>query len=166
MLNDQKISADTTGTPVIDVCHQELDVDSSQSDDLQHVIRWRWPEMLIAQVQSTSLDVSNDVDTPLLIFVSPTTYGLDALEKSELSIKSLWVLHLSGDGMSNLHGFHIKEISSWPVAGDDDLPQTVLHTTDNKLFGIGNNQFFNFQKSSTLWNGSGPFKRPTDEEIE
>ena len=104
MLNDQKISADTTGTPVIDVCHQELDVDSSQSDDLQHVIRWRWPEMLIAQVQSTSLDVSNDVDTPQLIFVSPTTHGLDALENSELSFKNLWVIFLSEGGSSNAGG--------------------------------------------------------------
>lgn len=149
---------------VIDVSHGERGADSLENcGEPKHLVRWPWPRVLVAQVQSTSLDVSNDIDTLQLIFVSPTTTGLAALETSQLSIKSLWLIFSSEDGSTNLRGTCIQEISTWPTASTVEPPLTVLRTAENKLLGIDENEIFNFEKLSSTWNGSGQVKRPKDE---
>ena len=166
MLNDQKISADTTCTPAIDDCHQDPDANSSQNSDLQHLVRWPWPAVLVAVVKPTLVDISNGIDTPQQIFVSPTTDGLAALEKSELNINVLWLLHPVEDGSSNLRGTRIHEISTWPAISTDELRLTVLHIAGDRLLCVDENNIFEFKKLSSDWNGSGQFKRPKDAEHE
>lgn len=159
MQNDLKDASDANCAPVTAADHRTADSESPDGDDSLVLVHWPWPNAaLVALVRSSVTGTSSNPESHF-IFLSPTTLGLAALEWSEHSIESLWLIYEGTEGTGNITGLRIEEISRWPTGFGNELALTVLHCPDNRLLGIDDEHIFEFKRTATEWTGSGRYKR-------
>lgn len=143
--------------------HQNADNESPHGEDPSHFVNWPWPTAMVAQVLYPMPADGFDGPVRHFIFLSPTTFGLAALERSEYSIEGLWVISTDPDGNGEMVSIRIEEISRWPT-GTANEQMTVLRSPENRLLGICKDHIFDIQKTATDWNGSGRYKGLSESE--
>ena len=151
-------------TPDTAADFQDLeDTESPYKDDVPMFVDWPWPRAaLVALVRSTLADLSMSPYSRF-IFLSPTTSGLAALEKSEYSVEGLWLIYSHLANVGDMTALRIEQITRWRT-GSDNEQLTVLRCSENRLIGIDDKSIFDFKKTSTDWSGSGPYKRVDESE--
>lgn len=122
------------------------------------LVSWPWPAFPVACVEPGSTDKSGGPEAELL-FLSPTSNGLDALEQSEQRISSIWLLVSGTEGPGSLCADRIEEISTWNARTPGGRQLSVLHGSNGRLIAIEDDDAFVLQSCSTDWTGSGPYKR-------
>jgi hypothetical protein len=164
MQSDLKDASGTNCAPDTDANHQDADNESPHGDDSLHIVKWPWPRAaLVALVRSPVADTTVGLECNF-IFLSPTTLGLAALEKSNYSIDGLWLIYTDMEGLGNLTQIRIEEITRWPAGSANEQQLTVLHCPENRLLGIDDQHIFEFKETSIEWNGSGRYKRLDESE--
>jgi hypothetical protein len=165
MQSDLKGASGTNSTPDTVSNHQDTVKADPHGDDSLHFVNWPWPNAaLVALVRSPDAD-SSISPASHLTFLSPTTLGLAALERSDYFVEGIWLIFTDSGGQPILNGLQIEEISRWSAGSASEQLLTVLHCPKNKLLGIDDQHIFEFQKSATEWNGSGRYKRLDESEI-
>lgn len=164
MQSQFKDASGTDCTPDTAANFRDAENETPQGDDSLLLVHWPWPNAaLVALVRSSVTGTSSNPESHF-IFLSPTTLGLAALEWSEHSIESLWLIYQSTESTGNITGLRIEEISRWPAGLGNELALTVLHCPDNRLLGIDDEHIFEFKRTATEWNGSGRYKRLDESE--
>ena len=159
MQSELKDASGTDCTPGTAANSRDAENETPQGDDSLHFVNWPWPNAaLVALVRSPVADSSITPESNF-IFLSPSTFGLAALGESGHSIDGLWVIYTNREGTGDMTGLRIEEISRWSAGSANEQSLTVLHVQDDRLLGIDDEHIFEFKKTSTEWNGSGPYKR-------
>ena len=122
------------------------------------LVAWPWPAVLFAHVEHQVADASSNPDGNLL-FMAPTSDGLDALEMSEQHLSGLWVLVAGQKGPGTLEFSAVEEISTWTTRTPGDRQLSVLHCPRGQMVAIQDDEVVMFRQASSDWKGSGPYKR-------
>lgn len=132
--------------------------DQSAGFSDSRLVSWPWRALLLVWVDGPPIE-DERYSQDRVLFVAPTAQGLEALERSEKHIESMWILGSDGDETGRLHAEQVQDISTWNPRTAGGRQVSVLRGESGRLICIDGENLFVLEPRSTDWTGSGPYRR-------